>query len=134
MRNMVLKFQRFMVGRYGLDKLSTTLLYSGLAIVLLFTIFRLPLISFIGWAAVIFSYYRIFSKQRTKRYQENQKFLAFKNQLTREWNKRRNRFYQRKSYKFYSCPNCHKEVRVPRHKGKIKITCPRCHEQFIKKT
>ena len=36
--------------------------------------------------------------------------------------------------RYYTCPRCRQTVRVPRGKGKIAITCPRCKERFIKKT
>ncbi|MFC5974960.1 MULTISPECIES: RING finger protein [Carnobacterium] len=128
------QFQKFMIGRYGVDKLSSFLLYGGLAFIILFNLLNWPIGGLLGWAAIIISYYRIFSRNRTKRYQENLKYLTFTRRLKGEWNKKRNKFYQRKAYKFYSCPNCHEKLRVPRNKGKINITCPHCKEQFIKKT
>ena len=126
--------QKFMIGRYGVDKLSTYLLYGGLAVVVLANLFNWSIIGLLGWAAIILGYYRTFSRNRTKRYQENQKFLASTRQFTRRWNQQRNKFLQRKVYKYYACPNCHKKLRVPRNKGKISIKCPHCKEQFIKKT
>lgn len=134
MNKMRTHIQKFMIGRYGIDKLSTYLLYGGLAVVVLFNLLNWEIVGLLGWAAIILGYYRTFSRNRTKRYQENQKFLTFTRQLVREWNNTRNKFYQRKVYKYYSCPNCKKELRVPRNKGKINITCPHCHERFIKKT
>ena len=35
---------------------------------------------------------------------------------------------------FFRCPSCKEVVRVPRGKGKIRITCPRCGYAFEKKT
>lgn len=128
------KFQKFMIGRYGVDKLSNYLLYGGLAFVFLFSLLKWTPGNLIGWVAILIGYYRAFSRNRTKRYQENQKFLTFIHRLNEKWNKQRNKFHQRKVYKYYSCSNCHKEFRVPRNKGKIKVTCPHCKEQFIKKT
>lgn len=134
MRKFKTYIQKFMIGRYGVDKLSTYLLYGGLAVVVLAKLFNWSIIGLLGWAAIILGYYRTFSRNRTKRYQENQKFLASTRQFTRSWNQKRNKFLQRKVYKYYACPNCHKKLRVPRNKGKISIKCPHCKEQFIKKT
>lgn len=39
-----------------------------------------------------------------------------------------------KTHRRFRCPKCHQKVRVPRGKGKIQITCPKCGEKFIKKT
>lgn len=134
MRNIRLKFQKFMVGRYGMDKLSTFLLYIGLALVLLFNLFNLPIGVFIGWIAVIISYARALSKNRPKRYIENQKYLTLSRRWKQKFNQLRNKYYQRKHYSYLTCPNCKKKLRVPRNKGTIKITCPHCKEKFIKKT
>ena len=134
MRKFKTYIQKFMIGRYGVDKLSTYLLYGGLAVVVLANLFNWSIIGLLGWAAIILGYYRTFSRNRTKRYQENQKFLASTRQFTRSWNQKRNKFMQRKVYKYYACPNCHKKLRVPRNKGKISIKCPHCKDQFIKKT
>ncbi|MGB3161065.1 MAG: hypothetical protein WBA84_07420 [Carnobacterium sp.] len=134
MRNIRLKIQKFMVGRYGMDKLSTFLLYLGLALVLLFNLLNLPIGGFIGWLAVIISYSRALSKNRPKRYIENQKYLTASRRWKQKFNQLRNKFYQRKQYKYLACPNCKKKLRVPRKKGNIKITCPHCKEKFIKKT
>lgn len=134
MEKLKIRFQRFMVGRYGVDKLSTYLLYGGLAIVLFFNLLNWSIGGFLGWAAIILGYYRTFSRNRTKRYQENQKFLTFKRRIDNKWKKQRKKFQERKVYKYFACPNCHKKLRVPRNKGKITITCPHCREKFIKKT
>ena len=31
-----------------------------------------------------------------------------------------------KEHKYFTCPNCKTVCRVPRGKGKIVITCPKC--------
>ena len=36
-------------------------------------------------------------------------------------------------HKYYHCPQCSKMLRVPKGKGKIAISCPKCKEKFIKK-
>ena len=38
------------------------------------------------------------------------------------------------NYAYFSCPNCHKNLRVPKGLGSIKITCSGCGHQFIEKT
>jgi hypothetical protein len=70
-----------------------------------------------GWAI-----FRSFSRQTYKRYQENRRFLMLVDRIK----DRRNRYFE--------CPRCRQIVRVPRGKGKIAITCPKCKERFIKKT
>lgn len=128
------RFQKFMIGRYGVDTLSNYLLYGGLAVIVIFNLFDWPIGGLIGWAVLILGYFRTFSRNRSKRYQENQKFLTFKRKFDSKWKTQRKKFQERKDYKYYSCPNCKKKLRVPRNKGKINIKCPHCREQFIKKT
>lgn len=71
MNKMRTRIQKFMIGRYGIDKLSTYLLYGGLAVVVLFNLLNWEIVGLLGWAAIILGYYRTFSRNRTKRYQEN---------------------------------------------------------------
>jgi hypothetical protein len=73
-----IRFQKFMIGIYGIYKLANYLLYGGLAIVVLFNLLNWPIGGFFERIAVILGYYRTFSRNRSKRYQENQKFLTFK--------------------------------------------------------
>jgi predicted phosphohydrolase len=39
-----------------------------------------------------------------------------------------------RDHRYFDCPRCRQRVRVPRGKGKISISCPKCHEKFVKKT
>ena len=75
-----------------------------------------------SYATLIIALVRCFSRNTYKRYQENRRFLLLMDRI-----KDRNNRY-------YSCPKCRQTVRVPKGKGKIAITCPKCREKFIKKT
>jgi len=120
-------FRQFMQGRYGTDKLNLALLGAGVACSILSAIFSwfvtvsllFTLLSYICLILVIF---RCFSRNTYKRYQENKKFLMFFQRL------------KDREHRYYDCPRCRQQVRVPRGKGKISITCPKCREKFIKKT
>ena len=118
--------RHFMLGRYGTDKLNILILSAGLVICAINMFVQLPPMNLIlmllsyglmGWAI-----FRCFSRNIYKRYQENQKYLLFLQRL------------KDKEHKYYNCPRCRQQVRVPRGKGKISITCPKCKEKFIKKT
>ena len=69
------KLMRFMYGRYGVDTFGKFLLWSGVILMLITSIFHFRIFYVIGWAFVIYSYYRMFSRQTYKRALENQKFL-----------------------------------------------------------
>lgn len=132
------KMQRFMSGRYGVDELGRTLsaVVLGCLVVSMFS----PLLSvlsvfyWIGIVLLIYSCFRMLSKNTSKRYEENQKFVNWRYRMTVKQNQSRKQFAQRKDYRFYKCPQCSQKVRVPRGKGKICITCPKCRAEFVKKS
>lgn len=133
--------------RYGADELSVTLIITGILLLLAYPIFTIYYIEWtlivlgvlsIGWAL-----YRSFSTNIAKRRRENDSFLLFFRGSSREEKKRRKeeekaRKAKRKEdervYAYFFCPRCRKELRVPRGKGKIRIKCPHCSEEFIRKT
>ena len=118
--------RRFMAGRYGTDTLNMVILCAGLAASLLSVFVRYPpvnlLLFVLSYGLMIWAIWRSLSRNTYKRYQENRKFLQFTGRLKDRQNR------------YFDCPKCRQMVRVPRGKGKISITCPRCHEKFIRKT
>ena len=119
-------FRRFMTGRYGTDQLNTAILCTGLAACLVSAFFRVTsvnlLLTAVSYALMFWALFRSFSRNTYKRYQENRKFLQFFDRL------------KDRDHRYFDCPKCRQVVRVPRGKGKIAITCPKCKEKFIKKT
>lgn len=132
------KLQRFMMGRYGADELGRVL--NGISLVLiLLSLFGsknavFMIFYWIGFALLIYVCFRMFSKNVSKRYEENQRYLNFRYKMTTKWQAAKKRWAQRGIYRFYKCPSCRQRVRVPKGKGKICITCPKCKTEFIKKT
>jgi len=118
--------RNFMMGRYGTDKLNTAILITGViaSILKVFTTNdSLDLaLTVISYGFMIWAIFRSFSRNTYKRYQENRKYL----QLLDRIKDRQNRYF--------NCPRCRQVVRVPRGKGKIAITCPKCKEKFVRKT
>lgn len=123
-----------MYGRYGNDQLSK--LYLGLAIVCMIVNLFTDLTVFYvaGLLLLIYSIYRSFSKDISKMAAQNQKFLNWRYQRIVKYNNTKKHLAQSKEYRFYKCPDCKQKVRVPRGRGKIAITCPKCHTEFIKKS
>ena len=122
--------RRFMQGRYGSDQLNIALfllvvalsLLNNLLYVILDSSLLYGLLSFSYVFIVVFAFYRMFSRNIVMRQAENQKWLNFLNRL------------KDRNHRYFRCPHCRQRVRVPRHKGKINIRCPRCGEKFIRKT
>ena len=100
------KFRRFMMGRYGADELSRA--QSMVALILLFiSMFsRLGIFYWMAIALIIYSTWRMFSRNVSKRYEENQKFLNYRYQLIVKKDRFKKHFQQRKIYRFYKCPQC----------------------------
>ena len=118
--------RNFMTGRYGTDRLNMVILCAGLvASILSMMVSRQPLNLFfwaLSYGLMIWAIFRSLSRNTYKRYQENRKFLQVFDRL------------KDRQHRYFDCPKCRQMVRVPRGKGKISITCPRCREKFIRKT
>ena len=129
-------FQRFMSGRYGVDPFSQFLSTAALILVILglFLPGPLRLLGWLGWAALIYSYFRIFSRNIARRSAENRWFLEKRYAVQQRSGGAKPRFDQRKVCGSPRCPHCRQQLRVPRGRGRISITCPKCGTTFIKKS
>lgn len=127
------KMMRFMQGRYGNDRLGQVMLVLALVCVVL-SLFRIPFISTAGLVILILSYYRMFSRQISKRAAENQRYLRLEWKLQAKLQGRKQALSQRRTHRIYRCPSCRQKIRVPRNRGRIAITCRKCGTEFIKKT
>lgn len=134
-------FARFMAGRYGADQLSRFLSCVSLVCMLLSFLTRgvgrgrlSSLFLTLCMGLLIWCYIRMFSRNYTRRRRENEFYLDKKYRLTSRLQLHRECFRQRRDYAFYRCPGCHQLVRVPKGKGKLRITCRRCGYSFEKKT
>ena len=116
---------RFMAGRYGMDRLNSVLLWVSVAfvVVALFLPGKIRLaFTLIAYLLMGIAIFRLLSRNTYRRYRENRRLLMLIDQI------------KDKDHKYYTCPRCRQPVRVPKGKGKISITCPKCKEKFIKKT
>ena len=128
------KMQQFMVGRYGADELGRFISVSTLVCLLVSLFTKWGILYWIGLFLIFYTYFRMFSKNVSKRYQENQKFLTLRYKAVAKWSIMKKHFLERKIYRFYKCPQCKQKVRVPKGRGKICITCPKCRTEFGKKS
>lgn len=128
------RMQGFMAGRYGTDQLSKVILWISLACLAVSMFTRLNVFYILGLVLLIYTYYRMFSRNVAKRYAENQKYLNWRYGFAVRRNKRKVHWEQRKIYRFYKCPQCRQKVRVPKGKGKVAITCPKCWMEFVRKS
>ena len=128
------KLIRFMQGRYGVDPFTRFLMGVALACMILSFFTRSMVWSFIILLLLVYCYFRMFSKNVSKRYAENQKYLAMTQNIRGRFMKEKRMMEQRKPHHIYTCPGCGQKIRIPRGNGqKIEIECPKCHSKFIKR-
>ena len=134
------KLARFMQGRYGNDQLNNFLMKAFLVEFLLYFLLRgvskglSAVMYYLGFATIIYVYYRLFSRNIYKRAFENQAFLNKTANIRSKINSQKSIMKQRKTHRIYKCPTCKQKVRVPKGKGKISIHCPKCDTYFIKRS
>lgn len=133
MKNFIYKFQQFMIGRYGTDRFNQFLMILEIFFLILSMIGFRPMF-FVALALMIYTYFRMISKNISKRAAENQKYLTVEWKVRSWWAKMKSRRAQRKQYHIYKCPKCRQKLRIPRGRGKIVITCKKCGNEFIKKS
>ena len=128
------KIARFMYGRYGMDQLSRLIMYVTFALLIITLFIRSGILYTIALIGIIYTYYRAFSRNISRRYSENEAYLKFKYKIIGKFNNFKFRMKDRKTHVIFKCPNCSQKIRVPRGKGNISIKCPKCRIEFTKKT
>ena len=134
LNNLKMKWMRFMQGRNGVDQFSQFL---NIVVLILFAIALFVenvIIDSLPLVVMGYMYFRIFSRNIAKRSVENQKFCNMRYDFSIKKNKWKKQWEQRKIYRFFTCPMCHQKVRVPKGRGKICITCPKCRQEFIRRS
>ncbi|MBP8641024.1 MAG: hypothetical protein KBI01_09045 [Oscillospiraceae bacterium] len=135
------KFAKFMYGRYGMDELSKFISYTSLVLLIVSMLLgqiigssATSAVFMVALVLVVYSYFRMFSKNFEKRRAENAKYLNFKRPIAEKLKLRKDMWGQRKEFKFFKCPSCNAVLRVPKGKGKVRIVCKKCGTAFEKKT
>ena len=130
------KLRQIFTGRQGMDELSKLLFWAAIAL------FALAvwaggalgsLLSSFALLLLILAFARAFSRNLPMREMENLLLLRRVEKQKRAWSAWKDRFHNRKQYKYFKCPACGKWLRVPRHKGKIHINC-RCGYTLYRRT
>lgn len=129
---MLNKLRAFMAGRNGSDQLCLALVVVSFIFSLLSGLFEF--LYLVSLAAIIMALFRVFSKNLTKRREENARFVRIWTDIKGSFTAWRERRAQSGQFKFFACPSCKNRLRVPRGKGKIQITCPVCGQRFSGKS
>lgn len=122
-----------MQGRYGVDALNKCLLVVALVFAFI-SMFTWRIFYLLGMCAIVYAYFRMFSRNYEKRYRENRGFLNAKNRIVAFFQRKKNMMKQRKTHHIYKCAKCKQKIRIPKGRGKIIVTCPKCKFEFQKKS
>ena len=132
------RIARMMIGRNGNDQLNRFLLLADLILLLLAGLLGRRGVGSLLYTLVRvllgLTYFRMFSRDLYRRRSENERYLREKEKLMAKGRVLRERWKQRKDYKFFSCPSCRAVMRVPRGRGKIRIVCHKCGNTFTGKS
>lgn len=129
--------RKVMTGRYGVDEFSRFLNMTAMLSLVLSVLFDNGISVFfllVAFGSLFWNYTRMFSRNTYKRRAENNVYLTIRYNLTRKLTGLKQRMQQKKYYRFYKCPKCGITTRVPKGKGTIRITCPKCGEIFQRKS
>ena len=129
--------RKVMTGRYGVDEFNRFLNTTALITLVLSVLFK-GVLGMLFWllaiGALVYSYFRMFSRKTYRRRAENNAYLTLRYQVTCKFSGVKQRMQQKKYYRFFKSPKCGITTRVPKGKGKIRITCPKCGESFVRKS
>ncbi|MBQ9954830.1 MAG: zinc ribbon domain-containing protein [Eggerthellaceae bacterium] len=125
---------RFMQGRNGMDTLAMASLGAGIVLTLLDFLLGSALLSLLGFAALVYAMFRCYSRDIAARALENARFEHATKKPRAAWDRFNRRWDARKTTKFFKCPQCGQELSVPKGKGTLRATCPKCHAQTTVKS
>ena len=128
------KIGNWMAGRNGVDALANA---STFFAIVFYALGLLSGVSSLIWIALVllaYAFFRMTSKNIASRARENESFLASTGSFGSWFVNPSAAWHELRSYRHFKCPNCHQRVRIPRGKGKIRVTCPKCHQKFEAKS
>jgi hypothetical protein len=128
------QFRRFMYGRYGFDPLTRDMVILSMLITLTASLTRWMPLYALSYLLLLYALFRTFSRNIQKRSKENMVYYKITGSFRKRLHDDILILIGTKTHKFYRCSKCKQTIRVPRGKGKICITCPKCRNEFVRKT
>ncbi len=126
------RLNMFMLGRNGVDFLNKHLFRIAAVIAGVNLLLS-------GWVGILppvmagYALFRTLSRNLTVRQMEDLTARKTYDRAKEKISGAPQRAKQSRDYRFFSCPGCGSYLRVPRGKGRIHVTCPRCGHRFDRK-
>ena len=131
----------FMYGRNGVDDFYHFLFWIIIILSLVNLCFKSWVITAITSLLLIYSIFRVLSKNVYRRQKENQIYLKCRGKLLGAYRKAiklltsrialiNNKWRDRKTHVYKKCPRCKNTLRLPKLKGKHTAACPCCDARF----
>ena len=124
---------RFMTGRYGMDQLNTAMMVLYIILYVIYLFIRWMILDIIVLVLLFVTIFRMLSRNLERRRAENTRFLQLVRPALRKFKSCRSRM-QDKEHRYFKCPNCGQQMRVPRGKGRITVHCRACGATFEEKS
>lgn len=128
-----MSFARFMQGRNGADQLGLVMIWTAVIMTMLGSLFGLPIFSLLSTILWVWTLFRMFSRNVTRRRIENAKFTTAYYKARQKLSQAIERFKNRKKFVYFECPQCHLPLRLPRGVGNVTVKCSKCGHSFEKK-
>lgn len=127
------KIAQFFYGRYifyGIDLLSKTLAVVCIILSVINLFVSSIIIYLLETALFIWMFFRLFSKNITKRQNENRKLTALLGKVKGNFDLKKRMRNEKDTHIYKKCPHCSVMLRLPRRPGEHTVKCPRCKNSF----
>lgn len=130
MKNWQIKLYRFLQGRNGIDDLYKFLFKLYIGVFILDIFFNSFLFIYLETLLIFLLFYRMLSKNISKRRRENQIFLGIKEHIVSYFRFRKRKWKDRNHHLYKRCPKCKHTLMLPLKKGRHTVKCPECGNRF----
>lgn len=127
------KAYEFLRGRNGADELSNALMVLALILALIAVATGWVIVALLALAALAVSLWRTLSRDIPARARERQRYRDLTRPL-RQRIKLVQMQVKHRDKRYFLCKNCGTVLSVPRGKGKLRVTCPKCHNQSVQQS
>jgi len=132
--NWQMRITQWMQGRYGIDEMTQALIIVGCALTVINFIFGIPFVSLLSLAAFVWGIFRCYSKNYPARARELEKYQEVMQKPKAWWRLTNKRWENRNTTLYFRCKGCNTVLNVPKGKGKLLVTCPKCGTKVEKKS